>query len=106
MRYFLLCMLAVGLWLAPSCGRAQDGGKTAQGAAIAVIDFDYVDTSGEARDQRGEHEARLAAFMLALKGDLAQRGSFPLVTPACAPDPCSLAGSTGNRPFSAGPPTC
>jgi hypothetical protein len=94
MRYFLLGMLAAGLWLAPSCGRAQDGGKTAQGAAIAVIDFDYVDTSGEARDQRGEHEARLAAFMLALKGDLAQRGSFRLVTPACAPDPCSLAGST------------
>src|SRR5258707_15566124 len=94
MRYFLLCMLAVGLWLAPSCGRAQDGGKTAQGAAIAVIDFDYVDTSGEARDQRGEHEARLAVFMRALKDDLARGDSFRPVTPTCAPAPCSLAGST------------
>src|SRR5258708_10311954 len=94
MRHFLVPMLAACLCLTPSGGKAQDGGKKAQGAAIAVIDFGYVDTSGEERDQRKEHETRLGNFMRALRDDLAKDGSFRLVTPACAPDPCSLAGST------------
>jgi hypothetical protein len=94
MRHFLVPMLAACLWLTPFCGKAQDGGRKAQGAAIAVIDFDYVDTSGEERDQRKEHEVRLGDFMRALRDDLAKGGSFWLVTPACVPNPCSLAGST------------
>src|SRR5712671_2749595 len=94
MRHLLVTVLAILLWLAPSCGKAEDGSNKTQRAAVAVIDFDYVDTSGEARDQRGEHEARLAVFMRALKDDLAQGDSFRLVTPTCAPAPCSLAGST------------
>jgi len=94
MRHFLVPMLAACLWLTPSCGKAQDGGKKPQGAAIAVIDFGYVDTSGEQRDQRKEHEMRLGNFMRALRDDLAKGGSFGLVTPACVPKPCSLAGST------------
>ncbi|HUZ67857.1 MAG TPA: DUF2380 domain-containing protein [Beijerinckiaceae bacterium] len=94
MRHFLLRMLAACLWLAPSCGKAEDGGENAQGAAIAVIDFDYVDTSGEERDQRKEHEARLGAFMSDLRGDLRQAAKFRLVTPTCRQGPCSLAGST------------
>ena len=61
---------------------------------IAVIDFGYVDTSGEERDQRKEHETRLGNFMRALRDDLAKDGSSWLVTPACVPKPCSLAGST------------
>jgi hypothetical protein len=94
MRHLFVAVLAALLWLAPSCGKAGDGGNKTQRAAVAVIDFDYVDTSGEARDQRGEHEARLAVFMRALKDDLAQGDSFRPVTPTCAPTPCSLAGST------------
>ncbi len=94
MRHFLLTILAAGLWLAPSCGEAEDGGAKAQGAAIAVIDFDYVDTSGEARDQRKEHEARLAAFAGALRNDLAKGAQFRVVTPVCRPEPCSLTGTT------------
>ena len=93
MRLLLLPMMAACLWLAPVCAEAEDGGKK-QGAGIAVIDFDYVDTSGEERDQRKEHEARLDAFMRALRDDIATRGSFRLVTPACTPNPCALAGST------------
>jgi hypothetical protein len=96
MRHLLVAVLAIFLWLAPSCGEAQDGGNKTQRAAVAVIDFDYVDTSGEARDQRGEHEARLAVFMRALKDDLAQGDRFRPVTPTCTPTPCSLAGSTVN----------
>ena len=93
MRHFLLTILAAGLWLAPSCGRAEDSGAKAQGDAVAVIDFDYVDTSGEVRDQRKEHEARLAAFMGSLKSDLAKGAQFRVVTPLCEPGPCSLTGT-------------
>ncbi len=93
MHYLLLAILAACLWLAPSCGKAEDRGE-AQGVAIAVIDFDYVDTSGEERDQRKEHEARVGAFMSDLKGDLGQAAKFRLVTPTCHPDPCSLVDST------------
>src|SRR5260370_17259016 len=75
MRHFLVPMLAACLCLTPSGGKAQDGGKKAQGAAIAVIDFGYVDTSGEERDQRKEHETRLGNFMRALRDDLAKDGS-------------------------------
>jgi hypothetical protein len=94
MRHFLLPMLAACLWLAPSCGKAEDGAEKAQGAAIAVIDLDYVDTSGEERDQRKEHEARLAAFAGALKSDLSKGAQFRVVTPVCRPEPCSLSGTT------------
>jgi hypothetical protein len=92
MRLFVL-MLAASLWLAPSNVKADGGGKK-ESAAVAVINFDYVDTSGEERDQRKEHEARLDTFMRALRNDLPQRGSFRVVTPNCAPNPCSLSGST------------
>jgi hypothetical protein len=94
MRHLLLSMLAACLWLVPSCGRAEDGGEKAQSTAIAVIDFDYVDTSGEARDQRKEHEARLGAFMGALRNHLWQGAKFRVVTPICRPEPCSLTGAT------------
>ena len=93
MRHFLLAILAAGLWLTPCGGRAEDGGARAQGGAVAVIDFDYVDTSGEERDQRKEHEARLAAFMGSLKSDLAKSAQFKVVTPLCEPAPCSLTGT-------------
>jgi hypothetical protein len=92
MRHFLLPMLAACLWLAPSCGKA--GEPKAQGAAMAVVDFEYSDTSGEVRDQRQEHETRLNAFMRALRSDLAERGKVRLVTVACGTDPCALARAT------------
>jgi hypothetical protein len=63
-------------------------------AAVAVFDFDYVDTSGEQRDQRSEHAGRLAAFMSTLKADLAAQGKFRVVAPVCRPEPCSLARAT------------
>ena len=91
MRVFLLPTLALCLWLAPSGAMAEESGKQER-AAIAVIDFDYVDTSGEERDQSKEHEARLAAFMSALRRDFANSERFRLVSPACTPGPCSLAG--------------
>ena len=59
---------------------------------VAVIDFDYTDTSGEPRDQTAEHAERLAAFVKALKSDLAATGRFQPVDIACAsPPPCTAA---------------
>jgi hypothetical protein len=74
--------------LAP--GLAADAAQ--RGAAVAIIDFSYLDTSGEARDQSGEHQARLAGFMAALKADLAAQGKLRIVVPACGQSPCGVAG--------------
>jgi len=63
---------------------------------VAVIDFDYTDTSGEPRDQTAEHTERLAAFVNALKNDLAATGRFKPVDIACASPPCT-AGNTPAR---------
>ena len=78
MRHFLLPVLASCLWLAPACGKAEDGGAKGRGVALAVIDFDYIDTSGEERDQHLEHEARLGVLVGALRDDLAKK--TPCVT--------------------------
>jgi hypothetical protein len=70
--------------------RAVEG---AERVAVAVLDFDYVDTSGEVRDQRQEHAARLKRFSEALRSDLTRSGRYRIVTPACGPDPCASSGS-------------
>ena len=61
--------------------------------AVAVLEFDYVDTSGEARDQQKEHAARLQRFAEGLRQDLAGSGKCRIVHPACDPAPCTAAGS-------------
>ena len=81
-----LCAAAIG-HLTIALGFAADA-ETA-GIAIAIVDFTYVDTSGEVLDQRAEHEVRLSVFMSALKDDLAAGGKFRVIVPACRPDPCS-----------------
>ena len=45
---------------------------------IAIAEFGYVDTSGEPRDQSSEHAARLAAFVSALRADLAAQQRWRL----------------------------
>lgn len=83
----------IAVALAMSCGsHAADVRKTAQEITIAVVDFAYRDTSGEERDQRQEHEARLKDFMTALKSDLAAQGKN-IVSLPCVPAPCSVAGA-------------
>jgi hypothetical protein len=75
-------------------GLAAQSGKP-QDTTIAVVDFDYRDTSGEPRDQRQEHEARLKDFMAGLRGDLAARGKT-VVSLNCGPAPCSVAMPAGD----------
>jgi hypothetical protein len=62
-------------------------------ATIAIVDFDYVDTSGEARDQSSYHSARLKEFALALGADLERSKRFRVVPLTCMPAPCSLTAS-------------
>ena len=58
---------------------------------VAVIDFDYQDTSGEPRNQSAEHHALMAEFMNKLRNDLAAEGKFAPVTIVCANPPCTIA---------------
>jgi hypothetical protein len=61
---------------------------------IAVVDFDYRDSSGEVRDQAAEHRARLDAFMAKLRADLGADPRFPVVTIGCADPPCTAGNMT------------
>lgn len=74
-------------------GRAWPQGPAQQPAASAIVEFDYVDTSGEPRDQSAEHRRRLRAFMQALREDLARSGKYRVVSPTCRGMPCSIANS-------------
>jgi hypothetical protein len=82
----LLPLIAVMLSVSAP-GRADDGRNTAS-VTIAVVDFDYLDTSGEERDQSREHAARLKDFMAALRSDLAAHGKT-VVSLKCGLAPCS-----------------
>jgi hypothetical protein len=61
--------------------------------SIAVLDFNYSDTSGEEREQSAYHEARLQDFARTVRTDLEQSGRFRIVPITCQPDPCSLTAS-------------
>ena len=62
-------------------------------AGVAILEFSYVDTSGEVRDMSAEHRKWLAALAAGLRADLARDGGFRIVTPVCRPEPCAV-GST------------
>jgi Protein of unknown function (DUF2380) len=83
--------LAFAIVIAAGLARAED--QITAPVSIAVADFDYVDTSGELRDQRVEHEARLQTFMRAIRNDLARSGHYRIVVLACSQAPCAAGGS-------------
>jgi Protein of unknown function (DUF2380) len=62
-----------------------------KGIPIAIADFDYTDTSGEPIDQQAEHQARLQAFVGAIRAALEQDGRYRVVTLACRQPPCTAA---------------
>ena len=66
-------------------------GVAAWGAplTIAVADFDYVDTSGEARDQSAEHKARLVKFAELVRENLSARGDYRVLSFECSEHPCT-----------------
>lgn len=56
---------------------------------IAIADFDYLDTSQEAKDQTADHERRLREFGDILKAKLSA-SSFPAVGVVCGKPTCSV----------------
>jgi hypothetical protein len=87
----------LGLGLGPgaigvACLLAMTGpGRAGTAPAIAVVALDYIDTSGEVRDQQAEHARRLKNFAESLRGDLAANGTFRIVTLDCWPAGCTSA---------------
>lgn len=84
----LPALIAAPLLFPVPC-RAADTPATPTDTTVAVVDFNYRDTSGEERDQRQEHATRLRDFMTALRSDLAPHGKV-IVSPTCDPAPCSV----------------
>jgi hypothetical protein len=57
--------------------------------ALAVADFDYTDTSGEARDQQEAHAAQLEQFVQSVRDELAQGDAYRIVPLSCPNTPCT-----------------
>jgi hypothetical protein len=84
-RLAAIGLACVGLLLASAPHRA------AAAPALAVSRLDYVDTSGEPRDQTADHARRLKLFADTLRADLAAGGRFRLAPLDCPAAPCSAA---------------
>lgn len=88
----LLSALIALAWTAQA---KADGAGVPRGVGVAAIDFQYSDSSGEENDQTSAHRDRLAAFMQALRADLAARAGDTVVTPVCQPEPCEFGRTPG-----------
>jgi hypothetical protein len=64
-------------------------GFSAAPLTVAVADFDYIDTSGEVRDQRAEHQARMVHFTELLRENISARGDFHVRPFECTEPPCT-----------------
>ena len=62
-----------------------------QPVALAVLNLEYVDTSGEPKDQTAAHQRRAADFVSALQRDLAANGQYRIVPLSCGSAPCEPA---------------
>lgn len=80
--------LAFTIGIALLAGQPSPG-RSASPLTIAVADFDYVDTSGEMRDQSAEHRARVAAFAELLRSGLSASGETDVRMLDCAERPCT-----------------
>jgi hypothetical protein len=54
--------------------------------AIAVVDFDFLDTSGEAGEEAAEHDAQLALFRAAVESEL--EGKLEVLRLPCSANGC------------------
>ncbi|MCB4767407.1 DUF3280 domain-containing protein [Ancylobacter sp. Lp-2] len=85
MRLLSLAFLATGLVLSLT---GMGAAEPVPPAAVAIMDFQYLDTSGEVRDQTADHQARLKRFMSGLRQEVAASDQFRVVALAC--QPCAL----------------
>ena len=63
--------------------------SAAQPIAVAVLEFDYVDTSGEVMDQERTHAERLRDLVQRVREGLDHSGRYKVVVLTCDPTPCS-----------------
>jgi hypothetical protein len=87
--------LFIGL-LSPACGETPPCP-----VVIGLLDFDYIDTSDEPRDQSAEHARRLRAFMAALRRDLEDGGGYRVISLDCGAEPCAVGRATPGELFDA-----
>jgi hypothetical protein len=87
-------LVAFASLLSTAQALAQREPSKAAPVTVAIAEFDYTDTSGEAIDQQKEHQARLQAFTGAIRTALEQDGRYRIVTLSCRQPPCSA----GNLP--------
>jgi hypothetical protein len=85
-----LCMFASSLCVSAGQNTAASQGN---GDGVAILDFGYLDTSGEAKDMTAEHQKWIQALAEGLRTDLARKGGYRIVTTLCRPEPCTV-GST------------
>jgi hypothetical protein len=64
-------------------------GLSATPLTIAVADFDYVDSSGEVKDQSAEHKARVAHFAESVRASIVAQGDYRVLPLECAEPPCT-----------------
>ena len=69
------------------------GHSQAGAPALAVTAPDYIDTSGEPRDQAADHAQRVKLFADSLRADLATSGKFRVTPLDCSSSPCTAATS-------------
>ena len=75
--------------------RAEADVAPTQPVALAVLNLDYVDTSGEPADQTAAHQRRAADFVSALQRDLAANGQYRIVPISCGAAPCNSGDEPG-----------
>ncbi len=91
MRSAFLCtvtIIAMGFATALGGLGAQADVATTEPATVAVLNLDYVDTSGEPTDQTAAHQRRAAEFVSALQRDLAASGRYRIVPMSSGSAPC------------------
>jgi hypothetical protein len=79
---------AVGLTVALGGQGVEADVASAHPIALAILDLDYVDTSGEPTDQVAAHQRRAADFASALQRDLVANGQYRIVPMSCGSEPC------------------
>jgi hypothetical protein len=82
---------AAGLAAALGAQPAQADVSPTQPVPLAVLNLDYVDTSGEPTDQTAAHQRRAAAFVSELRRDLAANGQYRIVPMSCGSAQCDPA---------------
>jgi hypothetical protein len=81
--------IAIGLTSAFGGQRARADVAATPPATLAVLNLDYVDTSGEPTDQTAVHQRRAADFVSALQRDLAANGQYRIVPMSCGSESCA-----------------